>query len=129
MFGLTTRRRALRTRAFFTLLVVLALSAVLFTGPASSAVRYERAGERLCEIGDLSFRDGGNESGSGGDDDRWGNAKPWDGDPDTSAPEDGTGDSENGAPEVGSPVKTEALTPVYRLRVFLTWALILVGAR
>lgn len=119
----------MRTRAFFTLLVVLTLSVLLLPGAVGSAVRYERAGERLCEIGDLSFRDGGNESGSGGDDDRWGNAKPGVGNPDTSAPEDETGQSENGAPEVGSPMKTEALTPVYRLRIFLTWALILVGAR
>jgi hypothetical protein len=117
----------LNTRAFFTLLVVLALSAWLLTGPVGSAVRYERAGERLCEIDEADDRD--NDDLSGGDDDRWGDADPWDGDPETSVPEDGTGGDEGEGSVGGSQSKPQPTMPLYRLRLFLTWVFVLASAR
>ena len=110
----------MNTRAFFTLLVVLALSAWLLTGPVGSAVRYERAGERLCEIDEADDRD--NDDLSGGDDDRWGDADPWDGDPETSVPEDGTGGDEGEScqqieqsPALRGPVEDGVHDPLHAL--------------
>ncbi len=117
----------MNTRAFFTLLVVLALSAALLSGSAGSAVRFERAGERLCEVEGAAFRDDGDVSG--GDDDRWGDAEPWDGDPED-PDEDGTGgDGEDEGEVGGTEAKPQPITPVYRLRLFLTWVFVLVSAR
>ena len=113
----------MNSRSFFTLLVVLALSAVLLSGPAGSAVRFERAGERLCEVGGAAYHL------SGGDDDRWGDAEPWEGDPEDPG-EDGTGgDGEDEGEVDGSGAKPRPPTPFYRLRLFLISVFVLVSAR
>lgn len=116
----------MNTRAFLTLLVVLALSAWFLAAPVGSAVRLERAGERLCEVDDAAYRD--NDDVSGGDDDRWGDADPWDGDPEAPDSGDGTGGGEGEAPVGGSQAKPQPLTPLYRLRLFLTWVFVLGSA-
>jgi len=117
----------LNTRAFFTLLVVLALSAVLLSGPASSAVRLERAGDRFCEVGGSNFRDGNGDIG--GDDDRWGDAEPWAGDPEN-PDEDGTSGGDGDEEQVGgNQAKPEPVTPLYRLRFMLTWVFALSTGR
>jgi hypothetical protein len=124
---IATRRRALNTRVFFTLLVVLALSAVLLSGPAGSAVPLERAGEGLCGIGSADFRDDGDLSG--GDDDRWGDAEPWDGDPEDPG-EDGTGGDDGDEENVeGTQAKPTPVTPLYRLRFLLSWVFAFATAR
>jgi hypothetical protein len=117
----------LNTRAFFTLLVVLALSAVLLSGPASSAVRLERAGERFCEVGGSTFRDGNGDVG--GDDDRWGDAEPWAGDPEDPDEDGASGGDEDGEEVGGNQSKPEPVTPLYRLRFLLSWVIALAGAR
>ena len=117
----------MRTRAFFTLLVVLALSAALLSGTASSAVRLEGAGERFCEVGGSTFRDGNGDVG--GDDDRWGDAEPWAGDPEDPDEDGASGGDEDGENVGGNQSKPEPVTPLYRLRFLLTWMFALAGAR
>ena len=117
----------MNSRSFFTLLVVLALSILLLSGPAGSAVRLERAGDRVCQVGGAVYRDNGDVSG--GDDDRWGDAEPWGGDPEDPG-EDGTGsDGEEEGSVGGSESKPRPQNPVYRLRLILNWLLIVVSAR
>jgi hypothetical protein len=115
----------LDTRAIFTLLVVLALSVAVLTGPASSAVRPERAGERYTEVGGATFRDNGD---LGGDDDRWGDSEPWTGDPED-PDEDGAGGGDEQENVEGSQAKPGPVTPLYRLRFMLTWVFALASAR
>lgn len=114
----------MNSRSFFTLLVVLALSILLLSGQAGSAVRLERAGERVCVVRDATFR--GNGDVSGGDDDRWGDADPSGGDPG----EDGTG---SGGEEEGSVTGTQSKprpqSPLYQIRLVLSWLLVVVTAR
>jgi hypothetical protein len=117
----------LNSRSFFTLLVVLVLSILLLSGPAGSAVRLERAGDRVCVVGGATFRDNGDVSG--GDDDRWGDADPWGGDPED-PDEDGTG---SGGEEEGSVSGTQSKprpqNPLYQIRLILNWLLVVVSAR
>lgn len=117
----------MKTRGFFTLLVVLALGVVLLSGPARSAVRPERAGERLCDVGGTAFRDGSGDLG--GDDDRWGDAEPWTGDPEDPDEDGASGGGDDGEQVGGHQGKPESLTPMYRLRFFLSWVIALAGAR
>ena len=56
---------------------------------------FERSGERLGVVGDVAYMEDGDVTG--GDDDRWGDADPWEGDPENPDPEEGTdGDDEEG---------------------------------
>jgi hypothetical protein len=117
----------LNTRVIFTLLVVLALSAVLLSGPASSAVRLDSPGERLCEVGGSTFRDGNGDVG--GDDDRWGDAEPWSGDPEDPDEDGASGGDDEGEQVGGSQAKPEPVTPLYRLRFLLAWVFALATVR
>jgi hypothetical protein len=121
------KEEALNTRAFFTLLVVLALSAVLLSGPAGSAVRLERAGERPCDVVGTVFRDGNGDLG--GDDDRWGDAEPWSGDPEDPDEDGASGGDDEGAQVASGLLKPEPVTPLFRLRLMLTWVFALSTAR
>lgn len=117
----------MNTRAFFSLLVVLALSVVLLSGPAGSAVRFERAGERLCEVGGTTFRDNGDVNG--GDDDRWGDSEPWAGDPEDPDEDGASGGDDEEENVGGTQTKPVPVTPLYRLRFLLSWVFALATAR
>ncbi len=80
-------------KRFLVLLVVLALSSLLLSGIAGSAVR-TTAPERTGQVtGGVAIKGGGGEDG--GDDDRWGDASPTVPTPDTPSPGDGAGVSDN----------------------------------
>ncbi len=88
----------MQTKRFLVLLVVLALSSLLLSGIADSAVR-TMAPDVSGEVpGGVVTKDGGGEDG--GDDDRWGDTSPTDPTEEGIAPEMGNaapGDDPNGA--------------------------------
>lgn len=64
----------MRARHFVAMLLVLALSAALFSAPAGSATRAQLATAHGQMRGDPSLKEGSSSGGgSTGDDDRWGN--------------------------------------------------------
>lgn len=107
-----------------TLLVVLALSACLLAVPAGAGMRVAGTGEPTAIADITGTKDGGGNIG--GDDDRWGDATPSIIEPDPEAIPGGTSGGDIVA--TSRPVLVESVMAL-RLRVFLSTAVILLGAR
>jgi len=81
-------------RRFFVLLVVLALSSLLLSGIADSAVRTTAPDASGETTGGVVFKEGG--GADGGDDDRWGDSSPTIPTEEDPTPGVGAGNSEGG---------------------------------
>ena len=105
-------------RRFLVLLVALALSSLLLSGVADSAVR-TMASDGTGEVpGGVVFKDGGGDDG--GDDDRWGDVSPTIPGEDDPEPEMGSGNAGDDPDEVMRQMFTGGDLWSVQIRFFLS---------